>query len=149
MNCPFCQSEKIKVTDTRRNEEKNTIKRRRLCLVCKKRFSTLEEIEQLPLPFVIKHKGARVAFSCEKLERSIRLAIIKRPIPTEEIDQMLTRLIQKAMNLHAREISSKVLGDWVMEELRAIDSVAYVRYASVYWDFKTLDNFTETIRHLT
>ncbi len=145
MFCPFCRSVRLKVNDTRTNEETGIIRRRRQCLDCKGRFTTLEALEVLPLPMVVKNNGVRVEFSREKLERSIQLALKKRPVSTEMVDKMLHRIIQKAMETRAREIPSKAIGDWVIEELRAIDPVAYVRYASVYWDFKTLDNFTETI----
>ena len=149
MFCPFCGGKETQVTDTRPNLETGAIRRRRKCASCGRRFKTLEAVDSLPLPRVIKHSGVRVDFSRDKLERSVQLALKKRPIPTDDVDNLINRVIKRALQKNAREISSKLLGEWVMEELRALDLVAYVRYASVYWDFKTLDNFTDTIRRLS
>lgn len=148
MFCPFCGGKETQVTDTRTNLETGVIRRRRKCVACGRRFKTVEELDSLPLPRVIKRSGVRVDFSRDKLERSVQLALKKRSIPTDDVDNLINRIIKRVLQKNTREISSKLMGDWVMEELRTLDLVAYVRYASVYWDFKTLDNFTDTIRRL-
>ncbi len=147
MYCPFCYANDTKVTDSRLIREGNQIRRRRECLICKERFTTYETAELL-LPHIIKRDGRRDFFNEEKLRAGILRALEKRPISLEQIDSAVSRIIHKSRTCGEREIPSKQLGEWVMEELRHLDQIAYVRFASVYRSFQDIKEFREEVSRL-
>ena len=147
MKCPFCGVDDTQVIDSRVNEEGNAIRRRRKCSGCDKRFTTYETAE-LHLPQVVKTNGTREEFSREKLRLSFSRALHKRPVPTEYVDRALDRISQKLLGLGLREVPARTLGESVMHELKLMDKVAYIRFASVYRSFSDVDDFNEVIRNL-
>ena len=147
MRCPFCGTQDTKVIDSRLSGEGDQVRRRRRCVVCKERFTTYETAE-LNLPRLIKQDGSRVPFDGRKLASGMMRALEKRPVGTEEIDAALNRIRRRLMAAGDREISTRQIGEWVMEELRAMDQVAYVRYASVYRKFEDVAAFREEIDRL-
>lgn len=147
MKCPFCGADDTQVIDSRVNEEGNAIRRRRKCGACDKRFTTYETAE-LNMPQVVKTNGTREEFSREKLRLSFSRALHKRPVPTEYVDHALDRITQKLLSLGEREIPTRVLGESVMHELKQLDKVAYIRFASVYRSFSDVDDFNNVIRDL-
>ncbi|HSH86206.1 transcriptional regulator NrdR [Methylophilus flavus] len=147
MKCPFCGADDTQVVDSRLNEEGNSIRRRRRCQVCDKRFTTYETAE-LHLPQVVKQNGTREEFKREKLRVSFTRALHKRPVPTEYVDKALDRIVQKILGLGAREVPARLLGETVMQELKQMDQVAYIRFASVYRSFSDVDDFHNAIRDL-
>ncbi len=148
MKCPFCGEPSTQVTDTRENEDADTVRRRRRCLSCDKRFTTYERID-LKLPVVIKRNGSRTEFDRNKLLGSMKLALRKRPVMAEHVDAAIARIEERLLTLGEREIPSEKLGELVMRELRKLDKVAYVRFASVYRNFEDVDGFSEAIREVT
>lgn len=144
MHCPFCKSEETKVIDSRLASEGYQVRRRRECLDCNERFTTYETAER-NLPRVVKHDGRREPFNEEKLRKGIILACEKRPVATELIDTSINTISRKALGVGEREISAKVIGEWVMQELRSLDQVAYVRFASVYMSFEDVQAFKDII----
>ena len=147
MKCPFCGADDTQVVDSRLNEEGNSIRRRRRCPACDKRFTTYETAE-LHLPQVVKQNGTREEFKREKLRVSFTRALHKRPVPTEYVDKALDRIMQKILGLGAREVPARLLGETVMQELKQMDQVAYIRFASVYRSFSDVDDFHDAIRDL-
>jgi len=147
MYCPFCNANDTKVTDSRLLREGNQVRRRRECLICKERFTTYE-VAELSLPRVIKCDGRRDLFSEEKLRAGILRALEKRPISLEQIENAINHIIRKAHAYGEREITSKQIGEWVMAELRNLDQIAYVRFASVYRSFQDIKEFREEISRL-
>lgn len=147
MHCPFCNTEETKVIDSRLVADGAQVRRRRECLACSERFTTYEAAE-LVMPRVIKHDGARVPFDEEKLRNGILRALEKRPISTEQFEELITHLKHKLRASGEREINSQILGEWVMEELRKLDEVAYVRFASVYRRFQDVNAFREEIQRM-
>lgn len=147
MRCPFCEYEESKVIDSRPTEEGGAIRRRRECLKCAKRFTTYEKIENIPL-MVIKKDGSRQMFDREKLLNGIMRACEKRPVTTADMERIVSEIESATQNLLEREISSQKIGEMVMERLPAIDEVAYVRFASVYRQFKDINTFVEEINKL-
>jgi transcriptional repressor NrdR len=147
MKCPFCGVDDTQVIDSRVNEEGNAIRRRRKCSDCDKRFTTYETAE-LHLPQVVKTNGTREEFSREKLRLSFSRALHKRPVPTEYVDRALDRISQKLLGLGEREVPARILGESVMHELKLMDKVAYIRFASVYRSFSDVDDFNDVIRDL-
>lgn len=147
MYCPFCNANDTKVTDSRLIRESNQIRRRRECIICKERFTTYENAE-LALPRVIKRDGRRDLFNEDKLRAGILRALEKRPISLEHIENAVSRILHKSRVLGEREIAAQQLGEWVMEELRYLDQVAYVRFASVYRSFQDIQEFREEISRL-
>jgi transcriptional repressor NrdR len=147
MKCPFCGADDTQVVDSRLNEEGNSIRRRRRCQVCDKRYTTYETAE-LHLPQVVKQNGTREEFKREKLRVSFTRALHKRPVPTEYVDKALDRIVQKILGLGAREVPARLLGETVMQELKQMDQVAYIRFASVYRSFSDVDDFHNAIRDL-
>ncbi len=147
MYCPFCQHPDTKVIDSRLNLEGNQVRRRRECPECNERFNTFETAE-LTLPQIIKRDGTRVSFDEQKLRAGMLRALEKRPVAIEQVDSAMHHLIKKLRGSGEREISSRELGEWVMEELRGIDPVAYVRFASVYKSFEDVNAFREEIQRL-
>ncbi len=147
MRCPFCQHPDTQVLDTRISEEGDSIRRRRRCENCDKRFTTYERIE-LAMPTIVKKNGSRAEFERSKLQASIMLALRKRPVSAEAIEAALARIEEKLLSLGAREVASDRLGELVMRELRKLDKIAYVRFASVYRNFEDVDEFAEVLREI-
>ena len=142
MKCPFCSNTDSKVLDSRYSDESNSIRRRRECLACNKRFTTFEAIEILPI-LVIKSDGTRQTFDETKLKRGILRACEKRPISMAQIELVVSDIQKTIQNSLEKEISSKDLGELVMDRLKVLDDVAYVRFASVYRKFADLTQFIE------
>ncbi|MBD8946632.1 MAG: transcriptional regulator NrdR [Clostridiales bacterium] len=147
MKCPFCEYEESKVIDSRPTDEGEAIRRRRECLKCGKRFTTYEKIENIPL-MVIKKDGSRQMFDRQKLLNGIMRACEKRPVKTSDMEHIVTEIEAATQNLLEREISSQKIGEMVMERLPKIDEVAYVRFASVYRQFKDINTFVEEVNKL-
>jgi transcriptional repressor NrdR len=147
MRCPFCSHQETQVAETRESDEGDVIRRRRRCVQCEKRFTTYERAE-IALPSVVKKDGARVDFDPHKLRSSMGLALRKRPVSTEQVDAALERIQEKLLASGAREVPSAKLGELVMRELKRIDKVAYVRFASVYREFEDVDAFRQLIRDI-
>lgn len=146
MYCPFCNANDTKVTDSRISEG-NQVRRRRECLICKERFTTYE-VAELTLPRIIKRDGRRDLFAEDKLRAGIMRALEKRPVSLEQVENAISHIIHKARASGEREIASKQVGEWVMDELRNIDQVAYVRFASVYRSFQDIKEFRDEISRL-
>ena len=147
MRCPFCGTDDTQVVDSRVNDEGNSIRRRRRCSECDKRFTTYESVE-LTLPQVVKQNGKREDFSQNKLHQSFSRALHKRPVPVEYIEQAIERIIQKVLAYGEKEITARELGENVMHELKKMDKVAYIRFASVYRSFSDVEDFHDVIRDL-
>jgi transcriptional repressor NrdR len=148
MKCPFCGADETTVADTRINDDGDLVRRRRRCLKCDKRFTTYERAE-LRMPQVIKKNGSRVNFDPEKLAASLRLALRKRPVGTEAVEAAIARIEGKLLALGERELASEKVGEMVMLELKKLDKVAYVRFASVYRNFEDVDEFSKLIREVS
>lgn len=146
MKCPFCGSENLKVIDSRSADEA-AIRRRRQCEDCKKRFTTYEKIETLPL-MVIKKDNSREMFDRDKLINRMMRATYKRPVSAQVLERIADDIENTALNSFDREISSREIGEMVMEKLREVDEVAYVRFASVYREFKDVNSFMLELRKL-
>lgn len=147
MRCPFCNHSETQVAETRESDEGDVVRRRRRCLGCDKRFTTYERAE-IALPSVVKKDGTRADFDPTKLRASMQLALRKRPVSIEQIDAALARIEEKLLTSGARELPSTKLGELVMRELKRIDKVAYVRFASVYRSFEDVDEFRQLIRDI-
>ena len=147
MHCPFCGHEETKVNDSRLAGEGRQIRRRRECLKCGERFTTFETAE-LVMPLVIKGDRGREAFDEAKLRAGMEKALEKRPVPREDIDEAVSRIVHRVRSLGDREVSARAIGELVMEELRHLDEVAYVRFASVYRQFEDVEAFHEEIERL-
>jgi transcriptional repressor NrdR len=147
VRCPFCGTDDTQVVDSRVNDEGNSIRRQRRCSECDKRFTTYESVE-LTLPQVVKQNGKREDFSRNKLHQSFSRALHKRPVPVEYIEQAIERIIQKVLAYGEKEITARELGENVMHELKKMDKVAYIRFASVYRSFSDVEDFHDVIRDL-
>jgi transcriptional repressor NrdR len=147
MKCPFCHRGDTQVIDSRASDEGATIRRRRKCIDCEKRFTTYERVE-LTMPAVIKRGGGRAEYDRNKLRASMQLALRKRPVPREAVDDAIGRLEEKLLALGAREVKSEKLGELVMRELKRLDKVAYIRFASVYRSFEDVAEFAEVVREI-
>lgn len=148
MYCPFCSAEDTKVIDSRLAAEGAQVRRRRQCLTCQERFTTFESIEAV-MPRIIKSNGRIEPYDNQKLRRSIQLPLQKRPVDTDSIEAMISRIEKSLRQLGEREVSSKVVGEIVMAELKHIDDVAYVRFASVYRDFQDIEAFKNMVSTLS
>jgi transcriptional repressor NrdR len=148
MKCPFCNATDTTVVDTRVNDEGDVVRRRRRCAVCDKRFTTYEHAD-VQLPRVVKKNGARMPFMREKLRASLELALRKRPVTTEAIDSAINGIEERLLASGEREILSQQLGELVMTELKRLDKVAYIRFASVYRNFEDVDAFSRVIREIS
>ena len=144
MRCPFCGNDDTQVKDSRPTEDNSAIRRRRFCPACGARFTTFERVQLRELT-VVKKSGRRVPFDRDKLERSINLALRKRPVERERIDRMLNGIVRQLESMGDSEISSDMIGEMIMDALRALDPVAYVRFASVYRNFREAKDFEEFI----
>lgn len=140
MKCPFCSHADTQVVDTRVSEDGDFIRRRRQCAHCEKRFTTYERAD-VNLPNIVKKDGRRIEYDKSKLLASMNLALRKRPVSTEQIDGAVERIEEKLLNLGLREVASTRIGELVMRELKKLDKVAYVRFASVYRSFEDIDDF--------
>lgn len=147
MRCPFCQHPDTRVIDSRLSNEGDQVRRRRECMDCGERFTTYETAE-LNLPRVIKRGGAREPFSEAKLRGGMLHALEKRPVATELVEAAINRIKRRVLAQGERELDAQRIGDWVMDELRALDEVAYVRFASVYMSFEDVAAFREVIERL-
>ena len=147
MKCPYCANTDTRVIDSRPAEEGNSIRRRRSCDVCGKRFTTYEKIETIPL-IIIKKDNAREQYSRMKIENGVIRACYKRPVPADEIEQMVDRIETGIFSLEEKEISSSVIGEMVMDGLKDLDEVAYVRFASVYREFKDVNTFMDELKKI-
>lgn len=147
MKCPYCGFQESKVVDSRHAEDNNSIRRRRECLSCQRRFTTYETVESLPV-MVIKRDGSRQSFDRCKILNGMVRACEKRPVPLAELEQVATEIEQIIQNSLDREIQSEKIGELVMERLKPLDEVAYVRFASVYRQFKDIDTFMHELNKL-
>ena len=147
MKCPYCGEENTKVIDSRPAEENNAIRRRRQCLKCKKRFTTYEKVENIPL-IVIKKDDIREPYDRGKIEAGIVRSCHKRPVSYEQIVSAVEDVENKIFNMEKKEISSRVIGEIVMERLKELDQVAYLRFASVYREFKDVNTFMDELKNL-
>ena len=147
MKCPFCAHADTQVIDSRASDEGATIRRRRRCLGCDKRFTTYERVE-LALPTLIKRGGSRAEYDRNKLRASMLLALRKRPVPREAVEDAIGRIEDRLLSAAQREIKSEKLGELVMRELKRLDKVAYVRFASVYRSFEDIDEFAEVVKEV-
>jgi transcriptional repressor NrdR len=144
MKCPFCSHLETQVVETRLSEDGDVIRRRRQCGACEKRFTTYERPD-VNLPAIVKKDGRRIEYKRSKIVESMSLALRKRPVSTEQVDAAIERIEEKLLNLGVREVPSTRLGEWVMRELKKLDKVAYVRFASVYRSFEDLDDFKNLV----
>jgi len=144
MKCPFCNNADTQVIDSRVSEDGDTIRRRRRCMACERRFTTYERIE-LQMPTVVKRNGTRSEFDIAKLRGSLNLALRKRPVSTSQVDAAVARIQESLLLSGQREVDSRYIGELVMAELRQLDQVAYVRFASVYKSFEDIGEFIHAI----
>lgn len=147
MKCPFCVSCDDRVVDSRQSKDGREIRRRRACEGCGRRFTTHERVEDA-LPLVVKNDGRREPFDRDKIERGLLSAVAKRPVAAEDLAAMARDIEREASELGEREVSSQQLGEWVLPRLRRLDKVSYVRYASIYRDFRDIDEFARELREL-
>ncbi len=147
MKCPFCGSAETQVIDSRVSEPGDSIRRRRRCLDCQKRFTTYETVE-LRLPAVVKSNGNRSDFDVGKIRIGFARALHKRPVPTEYVDAAIDRIVQQVLSLGEREIPSRQIGEMVMQELHKLDKVGYIRFASVFRSFQDVSDFRDALREV-
>lgn len=145
MKCPFCGHENTRVIDSRPAEENNSIRRRRVCDECNKRFTTYEKIETIPL-IIIKKDENREAYDRAKIEAGVLRACHKRPVSAERLNQLVEDIEIEIFNMEAKEIPSQIIGELVMNKLKDLDAVAYVRFASVYREFKDINTFMDELK---
>ena len=147
MKCPFCADPNTQVTDTRENEDGDVVRRRRRCVRCDKRFTTYERID-LKMPHIVKRNGNRSEFDHAKLAGSMKLALRKRPVTVEALEAAVDRIEARLLALGEQEVPSEKVGELVMRELKKLDKVAYIRFASVYRSFETPDDFREAVQEV-
>jgi transcriptional repressor NrdR len=147
VRCPFCHGEDTQVMDTRVSDEGDTTRRRRRCTSCDKRFTTYERAE-LTFPAIVKKNGSRVDYSHEKLASSIKLALRKRPVSSDLVDEAIASIEEKLVATGEKEIASDRVGELVMRELKRLDKVAYIRFASVYRSFADIESFESALKEL-
>ena len=145
MKCPFCGQDNTRVIDSRPAEENNEIRRRRACDACNKRFTTYEKIESIPL-IVIKKDNNREVYDRSKIEAGVLRACHKRPVSVEQITELVDSVEAEVFNREEKEISSQLLGEMIMDKLQELDAVAYVRFASVYREFKDVNTFMDELK---
>ena len=145
MKCPFCSHENTRVIDSRPAEDNNSIRRRRVCDECGKRFTTYEKIETIPL-IIIKKDNNREAYDRAKIEAGVLRACHKRPVSVNQINQLIDDVETEIFNMEEKEIPSSVIGELVMDKLKDLEAVAYVRFASVYREFKDVNTFVEELK---
>ncbi|WP_224249480.1 transcriptional regulator NrdR [Hyalangium gracile] len=147
MRCPFCQDTENKVIDSRESHEGSVIRRRRECLQCKRRFTTYERVEEL-YPLIVKKDGRREAFDRDKIVNGLKKACEKRPVSADQVEQTVEAIERMLQGMGEKEVPSSVIGEEVMKHLRALDEVAYVRFASVYRSFRDIAEFMNELREL-
>ena len=147
MHCPFCQHEDTRVIDSREAEDGAAIRRRRECEKCGERFNTFETVE-IKLPAVVKSDGRREGFDERKLRSGVERALQKRPVASDAVDNVVREIVRQLRSVNEREVFSRLIGEWVMAELKRLDQVAYVRFASVYRRFEDVQAFREEIEKL-
>ena len=147
MKCPFCKASTTQVLDSRVSDAGDSIRRRRRCAACSKRFTTYETVE-LRMPQVVKQDGSRIEFDLEKLRTGFMRALHKRPVSTQLVDEAIATITQNILALSVREIPSRRVGEMVMRELYKLDQVAYIRFASVYRSFQGVDDFQDVIKEV-
>jgi len=147
LRCPFCQNDETKVLDSRQIEAGTAIRRRRECDVCTRRFTTYEKCEELQL-FIVKKDGSRQPFSRQKLMAGLLRACEKRPVSTEQLETIVSDIERQMRDMNEREVSSMLIGEAVMDKLFDIDEIAYIRFASVYRQFKDIQRFMEELDEL-
>ena len=145
MKCPFCNQDDTRVVDSRPADDNSSIRRRRLCDACGRRFTTYEKVETIPL-VVIKKDRTREQYDRRKIEDGVMRACYKRPTPIQKIREMLDEVEREIFNREEKELESKVIGEIVMEKLKELDDVAYVRFASVYREFKDVNTFMDELK---
>lgn len=147
MKCPYCSNPDTRVVDSRPAEDGTSIRRRRSCDLCGKRFTTYEKVETIPL-IIIKKDNTREQYNRMKIENGVIRACYKRPVPAEEIERMVDRIETNVFSLEEKEIPSHVIGEMVMDGLKDLDEVAYVRFASVYREFKDVNTFMDELKKI-
>ena len=147
MHCPFCAHEETQVLDSRVSEDGRAVRRRRRCENCDKRFTTYERIE-LSMPTLVKKDGSRVEYSRDKIIGSMRLALRKRPVSSDALDEAIAHVEERVISLGEKEIPTSRIGEMVMRELKRLDKVAYIRYASVYRSFEDIESFETALKEL-
>ncbi len=145
MKCPYCNHENTRVIDSRPAEENNSIRRRRVCDICSKRFTTYEKVETIPL-IIIKKDNNREAYDRSKIEAGVLRACHKRPVSVEQINELIDAVETEIYNMEEKEVSSQVIGELVMNKVKDLDAVAYVRFASVYREFKDINTFMDELK---
>lgn len=145
MKCPFCQNDNDKVVDSRSGEDGFAIRRRRVCQSCDRRFTTFERVAEIDL-MVVKKDGSREPFNSTKVRKGIERACWKRPIATDDVENAITEIVQNVYSHGGSEIDSQLIGEWLMEKLIVLDDVAYIRFASVYRQFKDINEFLEGVQ---
>ena len=148
MRCPFCSNKETQVRDSRPSEDNSTIRRRRVCPACGGRFTTFERVQLREL-YVLKRTGQKVVFDRDKLMRSVQVATRKRPVDIDKLEQMVSGIVRQLENRGDTIIQSELIGTLIMEGLRQIDDVSYVRFASVYKDFREAKDFEEFLEEIT
>jgi transcriptional repressor NrdR len=146
MHCPFCANDDTRVIDSRVVEDGAAVRRRRECEVCGKRYSTYERAE-LRLPMVVKKDGTRQAFNVEKIRSGLQKALEKRPVSADSLEQAVNNILRSVQELGESEIPAESVGEFVMQQLQGLDGVAYVRFASVYREFKDVDDFLAAVKN--
>ncbi len=147
MKCPFCNQDNTRVVDSRPADDNTSIRRRRMCDECKRRFTTYEKVETIPL-VVIKKDNSREEYDRSKIEAGVLRACYKRPIPVQKIKELVDNVETELFNREEREIESKVIGEIVMDKLKNLEAVAYVRFASVYREFKDVNTFMDELKKI-
>lgn len=147
MRCPYCQSLDTQVKDSRPTEDETAIRRRRVCATCTRRFTTFERVQLRELG-VVKRSGRRIPFDRDKLEKSVEIAVRKRPVSAEQIEELVSAVVRRLEALGEAEVPSATIGEYVMEGLKSVDGVAYVRFASVYKDFREARDFETALAEL-
>ena len=147
MKCPFCNQDNTRVVDSRPADDNSSIRRRRMCDECKRRFTTYEKVETIPL-VVIKKDNSREEYGRSKIEAGVLRACYKRPIPVQKIKELVDNVETELFNREEREIESKVIGEIVMDKLKNLEAVAYVRFASVYREFKDVNTFMDELKKI-
>jgi transcriptional repressor NrdR len=147
MHCPFCPNEDTQVLDSRTSEDGRAVRRRRRCEKCDKRFTTYERIE-LTMPTLVKKDGSRVEYSRDKILSSMRLALRKSPVSADAVDAAIAQLEERVISLGEKELPTSRIGELVMRELKKLDKVAYIRFASVYRSFEDIESFESALKEL-
>ena len=145
MKCPYCNHENTRVIDSRPAEDNNSIRRRRVCDICSKRFTTYEKVETIPL-IIIKKDNNRESYDRSKIEAGVLRACHKRPVGVEQINELIDAVETEIFNMEEKEVSSQVIGELVMNKVKDLDAVAYVRFASVYREFKDINTFMDELK---